>query len=75
MPMYEDLKLRREGEREGEGVYIQETRSCDATRDSSLSGDKLARHRPSAVTMPAFQTIQNALGLLPFVIYVSFDLL
>ena len=48
--MYEDLKLRREGEREGEGVYIQETRSCDATRDSSLSGDKLARHRPSAVT-------------------------
>ena len=49
--MYEDLKLRREGEREGEGVYIQETRSCDATRDSSLSGDKLARHRPSAVTL------------------------
>jgi hypothetical protein len=22
MPIYEDLKLRREGEREGEGVYI-----------------------------------------------------
>jgi hypothetical protein len=50
MPIYEDLKLRREGERGGEGVYIQEIWSCDATRDSSLSGDKLARHRPSAVT-------------------------
>jgi hypothetical protein len=50
MPIYEDLKLRREGEREEEGVYIQEIWSRDATSDSSLSGDKLARHRSSAVT-------------------------
>jgi hypothetical protein len=51
MPIYEDLNLRREGEGEGEGVYIQEIWSCDVTRDSSLSGNKLARHRSSAVTM------------------------